>query len=227
MTLLEIIAALPVDKQAAAKAELDKLEGAVKIASREDAEKLIRDNSFLKSAVDAEISKSVASHDEKFKAEKLPKLVEEELKKLQPPPTDPEKAALAERIKKLEADNLEKDKTAIREKQRARAIGALAAKGLPEKLADFYLGDDDSGTDAKLNMLFEHVIPWKDKAIESTLRERFGNQPTPSGGGGVPATVSAKLAELQKQYADLARTGQMDAASKIVTEMNHLKETAK
>jgi 3-methyladenine DNA glycosylase Tag len=92
---------IPEDKREAFKSALSQFDGAVKIASREDAEKLFESNDFIKSAKDAYISKATEAHDKNFKEKTLPGLIQEELKKNVPKPKDPELAAALERVEAL------------------------------------------------------------------------------------------------------------------------------
>lgn len=213
MTKAGILALVPEDKRGEVEIELNRLESLVLITSRDAAEQLARDNQFVRAVIDSSVSKEVAVHDSKFMAEKLPNIVDEEVKRRNPA-KDPRDIALEQMQLKL----TDMEKATIREKQRSRAIGKLAENGLPDKLAEFYLGDDDAATDAKLQILFEHIVPWKERAIETTLKERFGNLPMPNAGS-PPAPV-----DLRTQFDKAVSEGNADLAlalqSKLQTQLS-------
>lgn len=203
MTMAEIVALIPEEKRAAVQAELD---GAVKIASREDAERLIRDNAHVRAAFDAGISKTVADHDQRFMAEKLPGLVDEGIKARMPKPKDPELAAALERVEKLERENREASDKALRAQQRARAIGKLAEKGLSDKMAEYVLGSTDEETDAKLAAFIAEAEAWRNSAVEGTIKDRFGTQPMPAKG------TAPEPQDLESLYQKAVADGNADLA---------------
>lgn len=195
MTTAAILALIPEDKRTEVEQDLIRLENTIKIESKDVAENLAKTNPFVRAVIDASVSREVVVHDNKFMSEKLPGIVEEEIRKRNPA-KDPKDVALEQLQTKLS----DMEKANIRERQRSRAIAKLAEYGLSDKLADFYLGDDDASTDFKLQMLIENITPWKEKAIESTLKERFGNMPPPPKGT-APQPVDLK-SQLDKALAD-------------------------
>lgn len=201
MTNAEILALIPEDRRGEVAADLTRLENTVKIESREQAEALTTQNQFVRAVIDSKVSKEVAVHDSRFVAERLPSLVEEEIKKRNPS-KDPRDAVVEELKQKLS----DMERSAIRERQRSRAIAKLAEHGISDKLAEFYVGDDDASTDSKLQMLIENITPWRDKAIESTLKERFGNSPVP------PAGAPPKPVDLKAQLDQALKEGNADLA---------------
>jgi hypothetical protein len=198
--------ALPQEKREAFKAAVAALDGAVKIDSREVAEKLVKDNQYLKSAWDAAVSKAVENHDEKFRAEKLPGLLEAEIKKREPPPKDPVLAAMKAEIDAMKADKEKIAAETRREKQLARVIPRLTDMGLDADLADRLIGNTDDETDGLLGTFEKSFTKARDGYTERILKERFGNQITPLRG-----TV-AEPTDLQAQYTKALADGDADRA---------------
>lgn len=230
MTFAEIIAAAVPEKQEAVRQELAKIEGAVKINSREEAAKFIDENSFMAAEFQSRLSKKNLEFETRFKAEDMPKLVEEEIKKRGPKPKDPEVLAAYEKAEKAEKAMQEFQDKAIKAEQRSVAVNLLSGIGLSAKMADLFIGKNDAETQANFAKYFDPKDPesfpsWRDGHAEKLLKDRFGTQPTPSGGG-VPAPANARLEELRKQYAELARSGQMDAASAVTSEIMKLQKQA-
>ena len=198
-------AMIPEDKREAFKGAVD---GLVKIDSREVAEKIAGDNPHFKSVIDAAISRAVASHDDKFKAEKLPTLVEDEIKKRAPKPKDPELAALYEQVNALKADKEKADKELFRSNQLAKVLPKITELGLPAELADRLIGNDDADTDAIVDKFYKAVAKSREDHATKILRERFGNQATPTMGAAKPSTIES----LKSQYNDLMAKKQFQQA---------------
>lgn len=190
MTVQEIIDLVPTEKKEAVKAELS---GLVKIDSRETAEKLWKENTFLKSAVDAEISRAVNAHDERFKTEKLPSIVEDEVRKRNPP-KDPKDVEIEKMRLKLEA----MEKQTVTEKQKARALQRAQELGIPSQLATNFIGDTDEVTDTKLTELAGVLKPWQEAAITKVKQELFGNTGRPAGGPTSDPAKSMRRADFEK-----------------------------
>ncbi len=198
MKIEEALALLPADRQEEAKvalAEHDKAvtAGLVKIDSVEAADAFWRiPNSPMRRAVDAEVSRAVAAHDERFKAEKLPTLLEEEYKK-----RNPSKDPRDLKIEELERKMNEKEKAAARKEQLLRAQAALAEKGIPKRFAEQCVGDDDVQTDSKVAELVGEIQPWADALVQSEVVKRLGSGAPPSGGQAKPLDLKAEYAKAQ------------------------------
>ena len=212
--------ALPEDKREAFKAAISAFDGAVKIDSREAIEKLA-DNQHVKSYVDSMVSKAVASRDERFKAEKLPGIVEEEIKKRGPKPKDPELAAALERVEKLEQAKAQAEREIFIANQRAKIAPKLGELGLDAELADMFIGADDVSTEAKLGAFTKAFAKARDGHVERVLKERFGNMPTPSGGQSNITTREAKVAQMQELAKNPANYQQV---LRLQDEINRMKE---
>ena len=150
--------------------------GLVSIKNREDAAKLISENPHLKSERDAIISRTTENYALKFREEKLPGIVQDEIKKLNPP-KDPKDQALAEmqaELAKMKRDALLKDRKAV-------AMQKLTEAGLPADLSDFALDEDENVFASKIEKL-TGLKAWRDAEVDKIAKERFGNQKPPVGG---------------------------------------------
>lgn len=185
---------IPADKQEAFKQAVSALDGAIKIDSRETVDKLAIDNPFIKSAIDSAISKAVESHDVKFKAEKLPGLIQEELKKNAPKPKDPELAAALERVEALEKAKTQAERETFRAVQLSKVLPKLTELGIDAEIADRLIGNDDAETDKIIDKFYKSVTKAREEYATKTLREKFGNQGMP------PKGVIAKPEDLETQY---------------------------
>ena len=198
--------ALPEDKRAAFKAAVGALDGAVKIDSREIVDKLAMENPFVKSAFDAAISKAVASHDEKFKAEKLPGMIEDEIKKRGPKPKDPELAAALERVEALEKAKAQAERENLLMTQRAKVLPKLTELGLDAEWADRLIGNSDAETDALIAKFEKSFTKARDGYTEKILKERFGSMTPP------PRGATPEPQDLESQYAKAIADGNADLA---------------
>ena len=210
--------ALPEDKREAFKAAISALDGAVKIDSRETVDKLASENPFIKSAIDSAISRAVASHDEKFKAEKLPSMIEDEIKKRGPKPKDPELAAALERVEALEKAKLQAENENKRITQLSKVLPKLTELGLEPEWADRLIGNTDAETEELIAKFEKSFTRARDGHTEKILKERFGNQGTPPMGGNRPTTREA----LQAQYTDLMQKKQFQQALIVQAEMQKM-----
>jgi hypothetical protein len=195
MGLLEDFGAvIPADKQEAFKLAVAALDGAVKIDSRETVDKLAIDNPFIKSAIDSAISKAVESHDVKFKAEKLPGLIADELKKSAPKPKDPELAAALERVEALEKAKTQAERETFRAIQLSKVLPKLTELGIDAEIADRLIGNDDAETDKIIDKFYKSVTKAREEYATKILHDKFGNQGMPTKG------VIAKPEDLETQY---------------------------
>ena len=214
MELSEIVALVAEDKR---QAVTDALAGVVKITSREDAEKVIKENSFIKSSFDAGISIAVASHDKRFMEEKLPNVIEDELRKRAPKPKDPE---LANALKI--AEDAQKEVQAIRrealiERQTSRAITKASQLGIPAELAAKYIGNSDEETDAAVDSLCGVLKPYMDKTITQGVIARVGNNGMPPAGNVAETTLEAQYGKaLSDGNADLALAIQSKMQAQVI-----------
>ena len=136
----------------------------------EDFKNVLANNKEIKayytSALDSGISKAVNSHDEKFKKEKLPGIIESEIKKRSnegKSETEIQLQEMKEQLEKMKAEKLKADMS-------AKYTKVLSEKGLSTELIDFVLGADDETTTAnidKINSIIGNVA-------NSRVKEKIG-----------------------------------------------------
>lgn len=197
MNLDEIIGLIPEDKRETVKGELGQY---VRIDGRETAEKLAKEHPHIKSVVDSFISKAVESHDQRFQAEKLPRLVESEILKMNPP-KDPRDLELQKMRQELEGMKTQ----TLREKQTALAVAVAAEKGIPIDLAKRYIGNDDAETIANLESLTGPLMAWRDEAVKKEIAGRLGNN-------GAPQKGMAQQNDVRSLYEKAVADGNADLA---------------
>ena len=207
--------ALPEDKREAFKSAVSALDGAVKIDSRETVDKLASENPFIKSAIDSAISRAVESHDAKFKAEKLPAIVDEEIKKRRPKPQDPELAAALERVEALERSKNLAEAENRRIMQLAKVLPKLTELGIDADLADRLIGNTDAETDELIAKFEKSVTAARDNYTEKILKERFGHQGMPPKGGNALSTKE----QMKAEYERLMKEGKREQANRIYIAM--------
>jgi len=190
--------ALPEDKREAFKSAVSALDGAVKIDSRETVEKLAETNDYVKSWKDAVISKATASHDANFREKTLPGLIEEEIKKRGPKPKDPELAAALERVEALEKAKKQAEDENRRITQLSKVLPKLTEMGLEPEWADRLIGNTDAETDELIAKFEKSFTKARDSYTEKILKERFGNQGTPPGGGYSVSTKEQLIHQMQE-----------------------------
>jgi hypothetical protein len=182
MNLKDIIGKLPEAERAEAEKTIqDAITAANPLAgvtTKEQAAEFISKNALFKSAHDADISVKVDDHDKRFMADKLPKLLDAEIKKLTGPETDPIKLELAQ----IKAERATEKAEAIRDKQKAVALKLAAAEGIPVDDIERFLGDDDTKTTETTTAYAKRLKAWRDDAVESALKGKLGNNGIPKRG---------------------------------------------
>jgi hypothetical protein len=124
------------------------------------------------------ISKAINSHDEKFKAEKLPKILEDAIKAKSNEGKTPEQIALAELQAKF--DNLEIEKA--RAEMSSKYTKVLTEKGLNADLLNFILGSDDETTNNNIETLSSIINSSVTNGIEKEITK---DPPMPRAGQGL------------------------------------------
>ena len=208
-------AVIPADKQEAFKLAVSAFDGAVKIDSREAVEKLVSENQFIKSAFDSAISKAVESHDVKFKAEKLPGLIIEEIKKTAPKPKDPELAAALERVEALEKAKTLAEREIYRANQLSKVLPKLTELGIDADIADRLIGNDEAETDKIIEMFTKSITKSRVEYNAKEYRERFGNQGIPPKGGASQTTKE----QLTTEYNRLMKDGKREQANRVYIQL--------
>lgn len=149
----------------------------------DDFNKLITENpaisGYYKSNIDSAIGKAITSHDEKFNKEKLPKIIEEELKKKSNENKTSEQIALDEvkaELSRMKAEKQQSDMT-------AKFQGILSEKKIPLEAIDLILASDEDSTNNKISLLEKIIQP----LVDEKVREKLGESSyTPPNGGGTP-----------------------------------------
>lgn len=213
MNLKDIIAKLPEAERAEAeKAIQDAIVAANPVAgitSKEQAAEFISKNPFFKGALDSEISVKIAAHDDRFMADKLPKLLEAEVKKLTGPETDPIRIELNALKAEREAEKAELK----REKLTAAALKIALAEGIPGEDVARFIADDEDKTAETVKAYASRLKAYRDAAVESALKERLGNNGQPKGG------TSPTPTGLKEQYDAAMTAGNADLALAIQSRM--------
>lgn len=150
--------------------------------SVDDFKNMLANNKEIKgyytSSIDSAISKAIDSHDKKFMAEKLPSLVETEIKKRSNEGLTEDQVRLKELQAEIEKMKAEKTKAEMSSK----FTKVLGEKGLPTDLIDFVLGTDEEKTKANIDKLSGII----GNIANTKVKEKVGeNSYKPEGNGGV------------------------------------------
>ena len=131
----------------------------------DDYKNMLANNDIIKayyqSSFDSAVGKAVTNHDEKFKKEKLPKLLEEEVQKKLNADLTPEQQQIRKLQEKIEKMELEKTKAELLEANRNK----LKGQGLDTSLAKYINNDDDI-------TFFKDLI---NNSVQAGIKEKLGN----------------------------------------------------
>ena len=131
----------------------------------DDYKNMLANNDIIKayyqSSFDSAVGKAVTNHDEKFKKEKLPKLLEEEVQKKLNADLTPEQQQIRKLQEKIEKMELEKTKAELLEANRNK----LKGQGLDTSLAKYINNDDDIS-------FFKDLIS---NSVQAGIKEKLGN----------------------------------------------------
>jgi len=201
MNLKELVGKLPEEDRPAAEAAIQEAITAANpvagIDSKEKAAEYIGKSPYFKAALDAGVSLGVEAHDKKFMAEKFPKLVEAEVKKLTGPETDPIRIELAQIKAEREAEKAE----AKRDKLRALATKLAAEEKIPVTHIERFIDEDDEKTMASVKAYAKSLKDYAKAETEAVLKGRFGDTGAPKGGNSTPP------ADLKTQYDAASKAG--------------------
>jgi len=151
---------------------MEELETKVEITEQDIAKYLESDvgKKILQKRLDTHFSKSL----ETWKENNLEKIVSEELSKKMPTETEEQKQ-LKELTLKLTKMEQEKNRESLKNK----ALTLATKKGLPTDLVDYFIGADESQTEANLEKLETVFTQSLSQAIEGKLKDS-GRKPEPS-----------------------------------------------
>jgi len=141
------------------------------IKSQEDALRFIDRNTVFKSALDAETSRRVERHDDRFKSEKLPELVKAEREKIMKeinPDLTPEQKRIAELEQRLQQNDREKAEQSLKASLRQKASELNYDPIRAEQL--FVYGDKAV---EKLQSEVDYFQSAIDKALEKKLKGQY------------------------------------------------------
>jgi hypothetical protein len=199
MNLKELVAKLPeADREEGEKAIQaavlagDKLAG---IDSEEKAREFILKTPILKTAMDAYTGKAVTAHDERFTKEKLPTLIEAEIKR-----RNPEKDPLRIELDAMKAEREAEKAELKRERLKALAIKRAADAGIPADDIERFIDEDEDRTTASVEAFAKRWKAYSDKAVETALKDKLGNNGAPRGGNppAPPADLMTRYKEALK-----------------------------
>lgn len=174
---------LPPELQEAYKQEVSR---AVIIASKEDAKKFLMENQYVNAEFQSQLSLKHEDSMKKFNSEKLPVLIEEEIKK------KTSKQPWEIEIEKMRAENEALKRESILKERRVAAISELSKIGLDPSLADFVVSDDEEKFKSNIDILIGKATSWRDAEIQK-LKENTYSQKPPQGGSG-------SVTDLETQY---------------------------
>ena len=131
----------------------------------DDYKNMLANNDIIKayyqSSFDSAVGRAVTNHDEKFKKEKLPKLIDEAVKAKTSEGLTPEQKQLRELQEQLEQMKLEKAKAELLEANRNK----LKGQGLDTSLAKYINSDEDI-------TFFKDLIS---NSVQAGIKEKLGN----------------------------------------------------
>jgi hypothetical protein len=158
---------LPEDIRETFKAEIGKY---VPVENREMAAALLKNNPHFSAEFQAALSRKHEESIQKFQQEKLPELIESEIKKR----TAKDPATLE--IEKLRAEIEAERKSGLLKERKSQAIAELSKLGLDPELADFVVDADEDQFKAKIEKLTGKVTSWRDEAMKKKLSEVLGQK---------------------------------------------------
>jgi len=175
------------------------------IDSKEKALKLFYENKLMKAAFDSEISKKVQNHDDRFREEKLPGLLEAERERLRSelnPQETPEQREMRELRSEMAKIKAERDMATLKDKLRARAKDLNYDPERAAKLA--IIGDFD-----KANSMMEEQAEYLKTALDTErtkiVNQRLGGE-APTGGETIETTLteanvdSWSIADIEREF---------------------------
>jgi len=219
MNLKDVIAKLPeADRGEAEKAIQEAIVAGNPIAgidTKEKAVEFIAKNAVFEQAAMFLKTKAIELHDEKFKTETLPKLVEAEIKK-----RNPEKDPLLIKVEAMEAERAAEKAELKRERLTNLAIKKAGEEEIPSSWINRFIDEDEDRTAVSVSSHAKELKAWRDKAVETALKEKLGNNGQPRGGNTPPP--AGKLAELQAAYTGLMGQKRFQEALKVQAEIAEL-----
>ena len=151
---------------------------------------------------------------ETWKKNHLDSLIDEEVSKRHPAETEDQK-----RIRKLEQklQEAEAKERQVRLKSYAADIGAQ--KGLPTELISFFVGEDETATEANIDLLHRIAGDWVDTTVKARFRDTGRNVPLSRQPG------AASVDKLREQYQKAVETNMpLQARVKLSRQIQELEQ---
>jgi hypothetical protein len=146
-------------------------------------------------------SKLSLKHEEsmaKWQKEKLPTMIEEEIKKRgTKDPTTLE-------IEKLREEIAAEKRSGLLKERKAQAIQELSKHGIDAELAEFVISDDEEKFNANIKTLVGKFTSLRDEAVKKAKTEAYGQTP-PKGGDKDPSIKTLPRAEFNALPEDKKR----------------------
>lgn len=205
MNLKDVVAKLPPDIQVEAEKVIQEAIAAgnplAGIDSKEKVAAFVAKDALFKGYFDSEISRKVEDHDARFQKEKLPAIVEAEIKK-----RNPDKDPLRIELDAIKAEREAEKAELKRERLRNLAVKKAADAGIPVDDIERFIEDDEDRTGASVEAFAKRWKSFTDKAVEAALKEKLGNNGQPRGGNITPP------GDLESQYTAAVAAGNADLA---------------
>jgi hypothetical protein len=193
VNLKELIAKLPEDVREAGERVIQEAIVAgnpiAGIDTKEKAVEFIGKNPLFDAAAMYLKTTAIELHDAKFQKDKLPGIVEAEIKK-----RNPEKDPLRIELDAMKAEREAEKAELKRERLKALAIKRAADAGIPADDVERFIDEDEDRTTASVDAYAKRWKAYSDKAVEAALKERLGNNGQPRGGNAAPP------ADLESRY---------------------------
>ena len=180
---------LPEDIRETFKADIAKY---VPVDSRDAAKAIINQNPHFQAEFQSALSLKYEDSMKKFQSEKLPNLIEEEIKKRgtrQPWEIE---------IEKLKQEAADKDRQLTLRERKAQALAKLAAEGLSPDLADFVLDEDETAFSGKIEKLVGSIKTFRDTELKKAGIGAYGQKAPPAGQPGSVDFSKMSLTDVMK-----------------------------
>lgn len=182
MTILEWAKAnASVDANFAELEELVERENPInKVKTAKDALAFILENPLFRSALDDQKRQAVEGHDEKFKATKLPELLNAEREKIRME-LNPEESEDQKEIRRLREEMEQQKREIESEKLRGQLIAKASELKIPEDIARAFTVFGDDAT-AKLQAVADYVSESVNSGVDAGIKEKFKGRVAPEAG---------------------------------------------
>jgi len=167
---------LPEDIREAFKSEIAKY---VPVDSRDAAKSVLSKNEYFNAEFQAALSLKHEDSMNKFRSEKLPGLIEDEIKKRG------SKQPWELEIEKLKQEAADKDRMLLLRDRKNQAITELAKHGIDPELADLVVHEDELSFKTNIERLTGKTLSWRD----TEMKKLYG-QKTPTAGSSGSADFS-------------------------------------